>query len=95
MATVLARSLLALVAMTATAASAPILATVPAPPSGIPPRDLGGSTIYLNRCVGGCTIHVGTDDSSTDTSAIPKMLSVLPEYTGFAAGEWEAVVQCV
>lgn len=56
---------------------------------------LGGSTIFLNRCVGGCTVRVGMDDATTDTSQIPTTPSSLPEYTGFQTGEWEQVVQCV
>src|SRR5437868_14125600 len=28
-------------------------------------------TIYLNRCRGGCTVHMGNNDARTDTSSIP------------------------
>ncbi|MGN6109742.1 MAG: Ig-like domain-containing protein [Kofleriaceae bacterium] len=60
-----------------------------------PPAAYSGSTIYLNRCLGGCTVRTGIDDATTDTSSIPRQQSQLPEYTGFQAGEWEATVQCV
>ena len=66
---------------------------------------LTGHTIYLNRCLGpdnlpgtpdgGCQIRPGTDDAGNDTSGIPDSMVTLPEYPDFAAGEWEAVVQCV
>jgi MYXO-CTERM domain-containing protein len=59
------------------------------------PGALAGSSIYLNRCVGNCTVTPGTDNAMTDTSTIPFMPSTLTEYTGFTAGEWEAVAQCV
>jgi hypothetical protein len=56
--------------------------------------ELGGQTIFLNRCVGGCTVHVGSDDATTDTSVIARSTAMLAEYN-FPPGEWEATVQCV
>src|SRR5690349_1223610 len=29
-------------------------------------------TIYLNRCKGGCTVHMGNNDARIDTSTIPQ-----------------------
>jgi MYXO-CTERM domain-containing protein len=56
---------------------------------------LAGNTIYLNRCIGGCIVRPGEDDSATNTSPITTMVSNLPEYTGWLPGEWEEIVQCV
>lgn len=67
-------------------------------PYELPPLAAGalaGGTIYLNRCVGGCTVRPGMDNAATDTSSIVNAQKTLPEYTGFTTGEWENVVQCV
>lgn len=69
----------------------------PAPPSTVSP------TLYLERCVGGCTVHQGTNDSRTNTSMIPmKSVSTIGEFansggmTGSAAdAEWGQLVQCM
>lgn len=50
--------------------------------------------IYLNRCVGGCTLHAGNDNSLTDTSSIPNGTSIVSEYQGTAA-QWQQIVNCV
>src|ERR1044071_5889802 len=66
-------------------------------------------TIYLNRCDGGCTVHIGNNDGQTDTSTIPQPFTgnpgpgfVMSEFqnsalqTGAAAdAEWAMVVQCM
>ena len=51
--------------------------------------------IFLNLCPGGCTVRPGMDDATTDTSSLVTQIKNLPEYTGFATGEWAQVVQCV
>ncbi len=61
----------------------------------LPAGALGGQTIFLNRCVGGCTVRPGMDDAATDTSSIVNAQKTLPEYTGFQTGEWAQIVQCV
>lgn len=61
----------------------------------VPAGALGGGKIFLNRCVGGCTVRPGMDDATTDTSVLVNQIKNLPEYTGWQTGEWEAVVQCV
>ncbi|MBV8758645.1 MAG: hypothetical protein JO257_15270 [Deltaproteobacteria bacterium] len=50
--------------------------------------------IYLNRCVGGCTLHAGNDNSLTDTSSIPNGTSVVSQYSGTDA-QWTQIVNCV
>lgn len=70
--------------------------TVPAPAQ--PPQPAGalaGSTIYLNKCTGGCTVRPGADDATTDTSMITNQQRNLPEYTGWTGTEWADVLQCV
>ena len=66
-------------------------------------------TIYLNRCKGGCTVHMGNNDARTDTSTIPQPFTgnpgpdfVVSEFvnsnkqSGAAAdAEWAMVVQCM
>jgi hypothetical protein len=56
--------------------------------------------LYLNRCVGGCTVHAGNDDATTDTSSIPSTTSNLSEFdpAGNGAGDdatWNGVVACL
>jgi MYXO-CTERM domain-containing protein len=77
------------------------------PQPAIEPAALSGHTIFLNRCAGpdgipgnadgGCPVNPGNDDATANppTSGVPSSPSVLSEYTDFAAGEWEATVQCV
>src|SRR5688572_30601757 len=93
-----------------------LLATAPAfaerprletrtPPKPVPKIEnlLVGHIIYLNRCVGGCSIIPGEDDATAGdgsaadpiVSGIPNRATVLPEYDEFMPGEWEATVQCV
>ena len=57
-------------------------------------KALSGVVIYLNRCVGGCMVHPGQDDPSTDTSIIVNAPTLLAEHA-WKTGEWEAMVQCV
>jgi len=52
------------------------------------------TTIFLDRCDGGCSYTPGFDDSRTDVSSIVSQASAV---SGFAWGDesWEAVVACV
>jgi len=60
-------------------------------------------TLYLERCKGGCVVHMGPNDARTNTSTIPAAVnSTIGEYanslgmTGAAAdAEWAQVVQCM
>lgn len=90
--------LLALCAPAVAHAELPRAATIEIDGQGIPAitdGSLGGATIYMNQCVGGCTITPGPDNAALDMSAIPMMLSHLDEYANWQPGEWDAVVQCV
>jgi len=50
--------------------------------------------IFLNRCTGGCTLHSGYDNSTTDTSSIPNGTAQVSEYAGTDA-QWNSIVNCV
>jgi len=66
-------------------------------------------TIYVNRCTGGCTVHMGANDARTNTSSIPTVTPQKPgpdfkvgefandlSQIGAAANaEWAQVVQCM
>src|SRR5688572_15855793 len=51
----------------------------------------GQHIIFLNRCVGGITIHQGVDDSSTNTSSIVSGSIDLPAYP-FGDAAWNEVL---
>jgi len=78
---------------------------VDAPVAGLVSRSAVISpTIYLERCIGGCSVHRGTDnDSRSNTSTIPKVQNaVISEFVngqgqrGAAAdAEWGQLVQCL
>src|SRR5690606_7201447 len=50
--------------------------------------------IYLNRCVGGCTITPGKENSRTNTSSIAGVTRTISEFKHDDAA-WDAVVRCV
>src|SRR6201995_1019208 len=60
-------------------------------------------TIYLNRCTGGCLVHMGTNDARTNTSSIPtrdnatisEFSSSLGQIGQGADAEWAQLVQCM
>ena len=91
---------LSIFALGATALAEPPHGTyirVPAPPVGRTdgPASLSSRTIYLNRCVGGCTVFFSNnDDSRTGASSIADGTRTIPE---FAEGDqvWSDLVQCV
>lgn len=74
-----------------TAIATGLVAAASAPAHATP-----SSVLYLNRCVGGCTVHSGADDAKSDTSSIPTSPgdSVLTEWA-WGDAQWNAVVQCV
>jgi Big-like domain-containing protein len=66
---------------------------VPAPPG----PEVTPKTIFLNRCLGGCTIKKGTtNDATTHTSTIPNGAQASYTMSEFAWGdaEWNQLVQC-
>lgn len=50
--------------------------------------------IFVNRCVGGCTIQPGVNDARNNTSSIPDGSSVLSEYQ-WGDEKWEATMDCI
>lgn len=66
------------------------------PDHGSRPRDANGpDTLFLNRCVGGCTITKGGNDARTNQSSIPSaQTSTLSEFQ-YTNELWDAVVACV
>ncbi|MCA9677900.1 MAG: hypothetical protein KC464_22945, partial [Myxococcales bacterium] len=63
------------------------------------PRDVhrnanGPDTLFLNRCVGGCTVLPGGNDARTNHSSIPTTTANLSEFP-FSDDDWNAVVACV
>lgn len=60
--------------------------TVPAEPSS--------RLIYLNRCVGGCSIFAGAENSRTNRSTVARRNSMVPAFTHGDA-IWNRTVACV
>src|SRR5512146_2847803 len=50
--------------------------------------------IFLNNCSGGCTLHPGYDNATTNTSSIPNGTATISAYSGSAA-QWQQIVSCV
>ena len=51
--------------------------------------------IYMNNCKpGGCTLHAGNNDSTTNTSSIANGTSLVSAYQG-STSQWQQLVQCV
>ncbi len=72
----------------------PIVVPVPA----VSPRDSVSitRTIYLDRCVGGCTVYSGeNDDATTNTSSIPSGGPYTLAAFAYTDAEWQAIVTCV
>jgi MYXO-CTERM domain-containing protein len=60
------------------------------------PIDVVPNKIFLNRCVGGCTIRHGTtNDARTHTSIIPAPATNLMSAWAWTDQEWNDLVQCV
>ncbi|CAN5896683.1 hypothetical protein BH11MYX2_BH11MYX2_26450 [soil metagenome] len=72
-----------------------LIKDVPGGAASVPAGTLAGSTVFVNRCVGGCTVHPGFDNAPLDTSLVPNSTATLAEYTGFTGTEWADIVQCV
>jgi hypothetical protein len=51
-------------------------------------------TIYMNRCVGGCTVRPGSNDASTGHSSLVEQTSAISEFM-YSDTIWDAVVACV
>jgi hypothetical protein len=70
---------------------------VPLPPEKFATADVIPNIIFLNRCVGGCTIKFGTtNDARTHTSTIPNGSGMF-QMTEFAWGdtEWNELMVCM
>jgi hypothetical protein len=50
--------------------------------------------IYLNRCVGGCTVTPGVDDAANHVSSIPSTTAMLPAFA-HGDGIFQATLGCV
>jgi len=73
------------------------LLTLPAPPRKANQpiiKTLTNQVLFLNRCVGGCTVTPGADNPNNDTSAIATIASAINEFN-WDPGEWEGILQCV
>jgi MYXO-CTERM domain-containing protein len=93
--TLLRRLVLAAPFVVATqAVAAPRTDVLAMPPQPQTEGALGGQIIYLNRCIGGCDIHLGAEDATNNTSPIPKNPATFPEPV-WMPGEWDQIVQCV
>ena len=61
------------------------------------------TTLYLERCRGGCTVNLGANDARTNTSMIPKRaVSTIGEFASSAGlvgsaadAEWAELVRCM
>ncbi|HLL23650.1 MAG TPA: hypothetical protein VK427_16040, partial [Kofleriaceae bacterium] len=69
---------------------------VPGPPDTTE-HALVSPIIYLNRCVGGCTLTRGTDDDATQNKAHPLLISAEATFSPFVHSDqvWNDVVKCV
>ncbi|MEO8702327.1 MAG: hypothetical protein ABI867_19940 [Kofleriaceae bacterium] len=74
----------------------PVMTRAPAQPV-IAPHGLTGHTLYVNRCIGGCTIGPGQDNATTDppTSQYVSNAVTIPEFDGFQPGDFEGALQCL
>ncbi len=59
-----------------------------------PMAPLAGTTIFLNQCVGGCTVKPGDNNAQADTSAIVSAPSMLSEHA-FTGTQWTDFVTCM
>ncbi len=50
--------------------------------------------LFVNRCVGGCSITPGTNDSRNNTSSIPSSPGVVSEFSGGDA-IWNEAMDCI
>jgi hypothetical protein len=75
----------------------------PIDPPQFAPAAAVSPVIYLERCRGGCTVHLGANDSRTNTSMIPsqptstigEFADDLGEIGAPADAEWAQIVQCM
>ena len=52
------------------------------------------NTIFLNRCTGGCVVHPGNTNSTTNTSSIVQSTSTLGAFP-YTDAVWNSVVACM
>src|SRR5438067_4957378 len=64
-------------------------------PAPRPPGAQISPFLYLNRCRGGCTIHGGTNDAKSNSSAIPAPGTYMLGEFGGAFGQTGAMGLCL
>src|ERR1700691_5310474 len=93
------RALVVLAVLSGVASAAPRSVVI-----AVPPRDDGGPvrTIYLNQCVGGCTVTgIASSNADADDAVTEKTILLQPpgiynlDQFAFGSAPWAAVVQCV
>ncbi len=99
------RTLVVLAALGGVASASPRSVLIPVPPraTGVVRDDSGPvRTIYLNQCVGGCTVTaIASTNSDNDDAVTDKTILLQPPGTynldqfAFGSATWAAVVQCV
>jgi hypothetical protein len=74
--------------------------TVAVPPQDLSDRPLlrdapfAGTTLYVNRCKGGCTLKPGPDSAPDNTSQLVSAQTTLAEYA-FTDPQWNDIMTCV
>src|SRR6476646_7124478 len=65
-------------------------------PAALAPTTPAANThiIFMNKCTGGCTVHVGTPDNRTDTSDIPSQTGTLTQFNQSTA-VWNQIMSCM
>jgi len=63
------------------------------------PHQHSSNVIFLNKCVGGCTVYPGSDDSRTNTSSVVAgtnngQTAFISEFA-YGQAEWDEIVDCV
>src|SRR5579884_1201805 len=99
------RSLVAVALLCGVASAAPRTVLVPVVPRGAAVhRDSTGPvrTVYLNPCIGGCTVTaIASSNADSDDAVSEKTILLQPPGTynldefAFGSAAWAAVVQCV
>jgi len=63
-------------------------------PPGVVQAAVAPRALYLNRCVGGCTVRPGDNSAVNDRSSIIAQTSTLSEFM-YDDATWDAVVACI
>lgn len=84
---------LVLAATTTAHAGRDVVVLVDDPP-GVSAVEVAPRALYLNRCVGGCTIRTGSNSAVEDRSSIIPQTSTLSEFL-YDDATWDALVACI